>query len=368
MPSCSATEKRFGVAIGIMQMLRASDWVEVRSKEEILETLDAQGQLEGMPFMPQMFQYCGQRFRIYKCAHKTCDTISGDCVGRRLTNAIHLELRCDGRAYGSCQAACLIFWKQAWLKPVSSLAETREQSEMSNRGSCTEEDVWKATRAPDHQPGDETRYVCQATQVLHFTRPLPWWDMRQYLDDYRSGNVTLGRLFRGFVYVSYYYGTLAFSKRLGGPGRWLYDRIQALRGGLPFPRKRGTIPVGQLTPTSTLNLQPGELVRTKSYKQILATLDTTSRNRGLAFDAELVPYCGGVYRVRARVNNFIDEQTGKMKALKTPAIILDGVYCQSRYSNYRMGCPRSIYSWWRENWLERVSDGNSIPLSGGDHA
>lgn len=33
--------------------------VEVRSKEEILKTLDRKGQLNGLPFMPQMFEFCG---------------------------------------------------------------------------------------------------------------------------------------------------------------------------------------------------------------------------------------------------------------------------------------------------------------------
>ena len=46
----------------------AGDWIEVRSKEEILRTLDVKGCLDGLPFMPQMFQYCGQRFRVYKRA------------------------------------------------------------------------------------------------------------------------------------------------------------------------------------------------------------------------------------------------------------------------------------------------------------
>ena len=36
--------------------LRASDWVEIRSKEEILQTLDKNGRLENLPFTPQMFQ------------------------------------------------------------------------------------------------------------------------------------------------------------------------------------------------------------------------------------------------------------------------------------------------------------------------
>ena len=39
-----------------------------------------------------------------------------------------------------------------------------------------------------------------------------------------------------------------------------------------FPRRRGRIPHGRLTPTATLNLQPGELVSVKSYEDILATL------------------------------------------------------------------------------------------------
>ncbi len=37
--------------------LRAGDWVEVKSKEEILAMLDKNGQLEGLPFRPQMMHY-----------------------------------------------------------------------------------------------------------------------------------------------------------------------------------------------------------------------------------------------------------------------------------------------------------------------
>src|SRR3954471_16129673 len=97
---------------------RAGDWVEVRSKEEILRTLDGKGQLNGMPFMPEMFAFCENKKQVYKRAHKTCDTVF-PVRGRRVNNAVHLETRCDGSAHGGCQAGCLIFWKDAWLKPVS---------------------------------------------------------------------------------------------------------------------------------------------------------------------------------------------------------------------------------------------------------
>ena len=58
--------------------------------------------------------------------------------------------------------------------------------------------------------------------------------------------------------------------------------------------------------------------------------------------------------MRSRVEKFLNEKTGRMTTMKTPAVILDDVWCKSRYSSCRMFCPRSIYSWWRENWLERV--------------
>jgi hypothetical protein len=347
-----------------MRKVRAGDWVEVRSKEEILSSLDKDGRLDGLPFMPQMFKYCGRRFKVYKRAHKTCDTVT-NTGGRWLRSGIHLDLRCDGEAYGGCQAACLIFWKDAWLKRVDETANTvtsslgnecERKSHFPDQRRCTEEDVYRGTRVLGTDAGGDIRYTCQATELPHFTTLLPWWDVRQYVEDYTSGNATLGRLARGFIYLVYWHIAQAKRDRLGYVSRLAYDFVQGLWGSIPFPRWRGAIPYKHKTPTISLNLQPGELVRVKSYKEILTTVDTANMNRGMAFDAELVPYCGGIYRVKMRVTKFIDEKTGRMTSLNTPAVILENVWCRSRYSNCKMFCPRSIYSWWREIWLERVLD------------
>ena len=49
--------------------LIAGEWVEVRSKEEILRTLDGNGQLDGMPFMPEMFAVLRQEVSgVQACA------------------------------------------------------------------------------------------------------------------------------------------------------------------------------------------------------------------------------------------------------------------------------------------------------------
>lgn len=343
-----------------MWRAKVGEWVEVRSKGEILRTLDERGELEGLPFMPEMFTFCGGRFRVYKQAHKTCDTVF-PTRGRRLDRTVHLETRCDGQAHDGCQAGCLIFWKEAWLRPVNGelgpAARATSGTGYPDRGNeatprCSEGEVWARTRASDGN-GDPVEYVCQATQVPYATRRLVWWDVRQYVRDYWSGNVGLWQILKGLTYATYYNISRA-GVGVGPAMRWIYDRCCPVWGGTKFPWRSGPIPSGQPTPAAELDLQPGDVVRVRSHDEIVQTLNTETRNRGLAFDAEMVPYCGGTYRVLKRVTKLIDEKNGRMQQMRTPAVILDAVVCQGRYSSCRLFCPRSIYPLWREIWLERV--------------
>jgi hypothetical protein len=331
---------------------RVGDWVEVRSKEEVLRTLDSHGLLDGIPFMPEMFAFCGHRFQVYKSAHKTCDTVF-PVRGRRVERCVHLETRCVGSAHGGCQAGCLLFWRKEWLKPVSpNSSPSIEKQGTAAAPKCTEADVLAYTRTTDPADG-EAVYSCQATRLPYFTQSLEWWDIRQYLQDYWSGNVSLWRIFSSGLYALYYQLThIGF----GGPTLCrIYDWLQSLWGGIPYPDRTGRVPDGEPTPAGVLNLQPGELVRIKSYDAVLGTLNMASKNRGLYWGSEMVPYCGKTFRVLQRITRIINERTGKMQIMKGPCITLDSVICQSRYSHCRLFCPRSIYSYWREIWLERVN-------------
>ena len=331
--------------------LRAGEWVEVLSKREILDTLDAKGELNGLPFMPEMWQFCGKRFRVAKRAHKTCDPPNG-LAGRRMDSAVHLEgVRCDGSAHGGCQAACLIFWKEAWLKNVDG----RVSKFVKSASACTEDVVQARTHQPnDLASNEEPLYVCQSTQVAAATTRLRWWDFTQYVEDYTSGNVRVWQLISAAIFFIWH--TLATSGLgVGTPLRAIYDGFQKLRGGVPYPWRLGRIAGGAKTPSATLNLQPGELVQVKSYPEILATLDENGVNRGMWFDAEMVPYCGGTYRVQQRVGRIINEKTGRMQHLKNECIMLEDVVCRACYAKYRKFCPRAIPPYWREIWLERVT-------------
>jgi hypothetical protein len=341
--------------------LKAGEWVEVRSREEILATLDENGRLENLPFMPEMFAFCGQRLRVYKRAHKTCDTVN-DYKGRKMKNAVHLEgIRCNGQSHGGCEASCLIYWKTAWLRKLHQTDRDSKPSQDAPHekwkgevGRCTEADVLAATRKRAVDV-DEPAYVCQATQVPAATEPLPWWEWRQYVEDYTSGNVGLGRITKSFLYMAYLHGLVNLGIGIGPLLRWIYDRFQGLRGGIPYPRRAGKLAAGTRTPITKLDLQPGEWVRVKSFDAIRATCDESNMNRGMKWDAELAPYCGGTYQVLKRVTKILNEKTGKMQEMKAPCIILDSVVCQARYSECRLFCPRSIYPYWREVWLERIA-------------
>lgn len=353
---------------GEQSSLSVGDWVEVRSKDEILATLNKNGKLEELPFMPEMFAFCGKRFRVYRRAHKTCDTVN-DYKGRKMKDSVHLDgLRCNGQAHGGCEAACLIFWKTAWLRPLDADGQYLDANDgkgTASRGNaqgCTEADVIAATQKPLPSLVTEIEppaYVCQATQVPAATEPLSGWDMRQYIEDYRSGNVSLGMLCRGGLFMTYLH-IINLGIGLGAPLRWLYEQFRPLWRGVPYPLKPGKLPRGGPTPVAKLGLQEGDLVRVKSHQEILATCDENLINRGMSFDKEMVPYCGGTYRVLRRVTRIINERTGKMQEMKNPCIILEGVVCQARYSSCRLFCPRSIYPYWREIWLERVPNGSEL--------
>ena len=336
--------------------LKAGEWVTVRSKEEILATLDSRSRLEGMPFQPEMLAYCGQRFRVGKVAHKTCDTVH-KTGSRRVANAVHLEgLRCDGSAHGGCQARCLLFWKEAWLRRVESpskMVPMRLPAAAMKSAVCMEATVWAAVVAPGSDPAQEDAvWVCQTTALPEMTRPLKWWDARQYLMDVLTGNHSPGKVLKMLAF-----GTFRNLLRLKFAERFLlraYDGFQRMRGGRPFPLARGILPLDRPTPHQDLGLRPGEVVRVKSAQEIRSTLNVQGRNRGMWFDQEMVKHCGNRYTVEMRVDRIIDEVTGKMLTMKYPCIQLQGVTCSGECTADRLGCPRGINAYWREIWLQRA--------------
>ncbi|MGI5161747.1 hypothetical protein [Microbispora sp. CA-102843] len=318
--------------------LRAGDLVEVLSEEEILATLDERGELDGLPFMPEMLQFCGKRMVVKKVAHKLCDTMTQTGM-RRMDDAVYLEGgRCDGSAHGGCQTFCSIYWKTAWLKKASGASAEPRVSP----GTLLPLLVENARKEPG--PEGEERFSCQATELLRAAPVcLPFRDGGQYVADVRTGNATVWETLRT-IFFGLFDRYQNFSRRR--LPRWLRIR-QGLTWGWvgPGPNTR--------TPTGILDLQPGEMVRIKSRAEIVATLGSDRKNRGLGFEEEMAHWCGKTARVLARVERCLDEKTGRMLQMKNPCILLEGVVCKGLYKS---NCPREFAPFWREIWLERIAE------------
>jgi hypothetical protein len=103
-------------AVNEILNLQPKEWVEVRSKTEILATLDAEGKHKGLRFVPEMFEYCGRRVQVFKRVNKICLEESPDV--RRIRNTVLLEgSLCKGGGVG-CDRACFHFWREAWLRRI----------------------------------------------------------------------------------------------------------------------------------------------------------------------------------------------------------------------------------------------------------
>ena len=322
--------------------LRVGDLVEVRSEAEILATLDAEGKLDALPFMPEMLAHCGKRFRVSARAYKACDTIEWRQL-RKMENAVHLEdLRCDGSAHGGCQAGCLLYWKDAWLKRVDE-PEATLPAEAEAAPSATRETLFAQAERPDPGGNGARIYSCQATELLRATtRFLKWWEPEQYFEDVRSGNAPLSNVLRGLL--------VGFFNKFQQVNARLLPHFCLIHDCKPYPFVLGS---AQGPPSDErLGLQPGDLVEVKSKEEIFATLDERDRNRGLRFDSEMLNYCGMRAKVLRRVEHIVDEQSGRMLHIKGDCIILEGIVCTG---TFHRSCPRRIFPYWREAWLRRAS-------------
>jgi hypothetical protein len=319
----------------------------VRSAAEILATLDRDGSIDRLPFMPEMLQFSGSRFTVDSRADTTC--FWGGL--RRLDDSVLLDgVRCDGSAHGGCQAGCLIFWKEEWLKPVDRPGAEAgiEAAAPRQREGAGTDDLARATHAAPFEDGEE-RWSCQATQLPVATGKIHHWDLRHFVGDVRNGNLRVRTLLR--YLLPYLFNTYQ------GHSRRLPRRLQ-IHGGAPFPWVHGRL---DRTPKVTLDLQPGEEVRVRSRDEIRTTLDQQGYNRGLSFDPEMLPYCETTRRVDRRVDRIIDERTGRMLDIRGDCLVLEGAVCRGLYHGL---CTRRTDTYWREAWLSRTGEGTTEAAGG----
>jgi len=300
--------------------LRPGDLVELRSPEEIAETLDGEGALDHLPFMPEMLESYGRRFRVARRALTVC--YYGPEFGRRFhnDNVVTLEgVRCSGAAHDGCKKGCLVFWNEAWLRKADG---KRPPPEVDRQGIESLRSRLKVASGAD-------TYYCQASELLTATFPLTrlgrW---ARYFSGFRAGNFNIVEMTISVATFLY----LRFRRKIFGA----------------YPRGNG-----KKLRDEALNLQPGEWVEVKPFESIVATLNERGHNRGLSFTPDMRHWCGRRLQVRARLDKVIADGTGQMKSFRD-TVCLEGSTCGCACVGPGMaGCARNEFTYWREAWLRR---------------
>jgi hypothetical protein len=304
--------------------LRPGDLVEVKTPAEIAQTLDAEGTVDHLPFMREMVEHCGQRFRVSRRVVKVCASgMKGGSVlrGFRSDDVVLLDgLRCTGADHDGCQKSCTIFWREAWLRKVAEAT-----SPAVVRPADREE-----LRARLKTTAGANLYFCQASELLRATKGLTKAERyTKWISEIRAGNCTVWEM----------------AQRMG---IFLFWRIYRILLG-PYGHSKS-----KSTPVEALNLQVGEIVQVKPIESIFQTLDDTASNRGLWFSPNMRLLCGRQQRVERRIDRLIVDGSGEMRQLRN-TVFLEGSHCGCAHIAFG-GCSRAEYVYWREIWLCRSDE------------
>ncbi len=310
--------------------LSRGDWLQVKSAAAIGDVIDIDGTTDGLPFMPEMLQFCGKRFQISHFANKVCANV-GTVEIRNLQNVVVLKMnRCDGCFHGHCQMACELLWKLDWLEQSPPEAQdsspaTSGQSPEASQLIVKLVKLSAGTAGQNKTKSSGQFFRCQATELGAASRQSSPLHFGQYFVD-RKTNGTSWSSISEFI------------------ARMLIKKALRLSDSIAGPCKR--------TPVDPLGLQVDDRVKVKPIEEILKTLDARGCNRGLWFDpAEMQTFCGRTLTVTRRIDRIIDEGTGELLEMKVPAIVLNETHCSGIHRRF---CSRAMLHFWREVWLEPV--------------
>ena len=99
--------------------LQPGEWVEVKSMQSIIETLNERGYNRGLYFSPDMRLWCGRRCQVKGRLDKII--VDGTGQMRQLRNTVCLEGSTCGCSYmgfgmGGCSRCELTYWREIWLR------------------------------------------------------------------------------------------------------------------------------------------------------------------------------------------------------------------------------------------------------------
>jgi hypothetical protein len=98
--------------------LQPGELVEVKSREEIFQTLDQTGHNRGLRFDIEMLRYCGKQARVQRRVNRLIDEKTGKMVHIKGDCIVLDGFICAADFHQSCPRGIEEYWREIWLKRV----------------------------------------------------------------------------------------------------------------------------------------------------------------------------------------------------------------------------------------------------------
>jgi hypothetical protein len=110
--------------------LRPGEWVQIKSKEEIRQTLTPKGKSRGLWFDREMMPFCGKTFRVRRRVTRIIDerngrmiTLKSDCI--MLDGVVCSGEKSLGRWF--CPRGIFPYWRETWLRRVEYAGDAADR-------------------------------------------------------------------------------------------------------------------------------------------------------------------------------------------------------------------------------------------------
>ncbi len=175
-------------------------WGYVKPLAEIQEALNTNGTIDGLPFMPEMVKFCGQRVQVDRFANQVCANI-GEVEIRQLADTVVLQVdRCDGQAQ-SGPAPKDGRLTQTEVDATENCATEPRPTETNARPFESEMVRLSKHKIPKSCQVTSICYRCQATELGTATARTSAFNLRQYRVERKTNRVSIGQISRFLVEV-----------------------------------------------------------------------------------------------------------------------------------------------------------------------
>ena len=297
-----------------VQFSRGS-FVRVKSREKILQNLDALNKRNGCLFMDQMWECCGKEFKVLKIINNYFDEYQYKMYKTKSSLYLLEGLICNGTSEtlnGHCDRSCYLLWHGDWLENTDG--KNKHDDEEIKIASLPESEQI----CSDLYPKDQ--FFCQLTNIHEIVKK----------------NSVLNEFFQytANIISSIKTRIVIILRKISG---------STLAADAMADRKKG----------SQAELQVGDFVKIKSASEIKKFLDKQGKYKGCGFAREMYVHCDKTYKVLKPVSYFYDEAKQKISKAKS-IVILENVNCNGSFRLYPMRCDRMCFYFWRTEWLEKI--------------